>query len=200
MVAMTLQTNFLAQTRLSDDGALLAAITARDAAAFETLMKRHYAIVYRVVWRMMPGEADAEDVTQEAFLKIWNQPSLLREVSALRSFLIRTACNMALDRLKSYGARKTELTETLADHAPLANAMHERKRIAERIDQAIAKLPERQRLALTLVSFEQMSQQAAADILETSVDALESLLARARRALKEDLAEEWRDLLEGLAE
>ena len=67
------------------------------------------------------------------------------------------------------------------------------------MDQAIAKLPERQRLALTLVHFEQFSNIKASEIMDLSVDALESLLARARRA-EQDLTDEWQDMLHAIAE
>jgi RNA polymerase sigma-70 factor, ECF subfamily len=76
----------------------------------------------------------------------------------------------------------------------------EKSRVAKRMDQAIAKLPERQRLALTLVHFEQFSNIKASEIMDVSVDALESLLARARRALKQDLTDEWQDMLHAIAE
>jgi RNA polymerase sigma-70 factor (ECF subfamily) len=68
------------------------------------------------------------------------------------------------------------------------------------VDRCIAGLPERQRLALSLVYFEGLSNIEAAAVLEVSVDALESLLSRARRGLKDGLSSEWRELLDGLAE
>jgi RNA polymerase sigma-70 factor (ECF subfamily) len=68
------------------------------------------------------------------------------------------------------------------------------------VDAAIAALPDRQRQALALVYFEGLSNIEAASVMEVSVDAVESLLARARRSLKESLSAEWRDLIGGLAE
>ena len=67
-------------------------------------------------------------------------------------------------------------------------------------DAMIAALPERQRLALSLVYFEGLSNIEAAAVMEVSIEAVESLLARARRSLKESLSAEWRDLIGGLAE
>ena len=76
----------------------------------------------------------------------------------------------------------------------------DRAQAARLIDRRIAELPERQRLALSLVYFEELTNIEAAAAMEVSVDALESLLARARRSLKESLSGEWRELIGGLAE
>ena len=67
------------------------------------------------------------------------------------------------------------------------------------MDRGIAALPDRQRLALSLVYFEGLSNIEAAEAMEVSVEAVESLLARAKRGLKQALADRWRDLLDGLA-
>lgn len=75
----------------------------------------------------------------------------------------------------------------------------DRSRAVATIDAAVAGLPERQKLAMTLVHFEQMTNIAAAAIMDVSVDALESLLARARRSLKERLAPDKSTLLATLA-
>jgi RNA polymerase sigma-70 factor (ECF subfamily) len=71
--------------------------------------------------------------------------------------------------------------------------------VTDRVNQAIASLPERQKLAVTLVYFEGMSNISAASVMEISVDAIESLLTRGKRALRESLAEDWRGLLDELS-
>ncbi len=182
------------------DAALLAASARRDQSAFEKLVKRHYPVVYRVVWRQMNGHGDAEDVTQEAFLRLWNNPGQLREASALRGWLIRVATNLVSDRFRRQPASSLDVIEEVEDKRPIAPQAMDRARIANRIDAAIANLPERQRLALTLVQYEHMSNIAAAKLMDVTVDALESLLARARRSLKEQLSGEWRMMLSTLAD
>src|SRR5690348_15182489 len=84
---------------LSDDSdsALLAAAAAGDEKAFAGLVERHYDIIYRVVWRVTSGHADTEDMVQEAFLKLWNNPSQVRHGVALRGWLMRVATNLAID-------------------------------------------------------------------------------------------------------
>ncbi|MFO1034533.1 MAG: sigma-70 family RNA polymerase sigma factor [Hyphomicrobiales bacterium] len=181
------------------DAGLLSRATARDQQAFAALVERHFAIVFRVVWRMMKGHSDAEDMAQEAFLRLWRNPEQVREAAALRGWLIRVACNLVTDRYRtSEGGSIAELEEQ-ADDRPAADEEIDKGRAAAAIDAAVAALPDRQRLALTLVHFEQMSQAAAAEVMEVSVEALESLLARARRALKTGLAPRKQELLTALA-
>jgi RNA polymerase sigma-70 factor, ECF subfamily len=180
------------------DAHLLRAAARRDPEAFTQLVKRHYPVVYRVVWRLMNGRGEAEDLTQEAFLRFWNNPAQIREPAALRGWLIRVASNLAIDGSKNRRLQIGEATE-IVDPKPLVQVSMEREHVAARIDQAIARLPERQKLAITLVQFEQFSNIKAAEVMQVSVDALESLLARARRALKQDLQGEWQDLLSSIA-
>jgi RNA polymerase sigma-70 factor, ECF subfamily len=177
-----------------EDARLLQAATARDAKAFASLMSRHYAFVYRIIWRVTNGHADAEDVTQEAFMRLWNNPSQLRDPGALRAWLIRVATNLANDRFSRWQAVDQDTMDQMADDRDTAAQALMRRETTNRIDSAIARLPERQRLALTLVHLENVGQRTAADIMELSLDAFESLVARARRGLKEDLASEWEDL------
>jgi RNA polymerase sigma-70 factor, ECF subfamily len=182
------------------DASLLAAASRRDQGAFARLVNRHYQTVYRVVWRMVNGHADAEDLTQEAFLRLWQNPQQLREAGALRGWLIRVATNLAADRFKAAKTVDLEHAGEVGDGQPDATRLMQRTEVRGRIDAAIANLPERQRLALTLVQFEQMSNIAAAEIMDLTVDALESLLARARRGIKQQLSGEWKDMIAALAE
>lgn len=180
------------------DADLLAAATRRDAAAFGRLVAKYHGLVYRVVWRLTNGHAEAEDIAQEAFLKLWNNPSQLREAGALKGWLTRVAHNLAMDWFRHRPTSVAEEMLDVSDSRPNAEDKLGRAWVSTRIDAAIAALPERQKLALTLVHFEQFSQADAAAAMEMSVDAFESLLARARRAMKEQLAAERHDLLASL--
>jgi RNA polymerase sigma-70 factor, ECF subfamily len=179
------------------DADLLARAIARDENAFTELVDRHFQLVHRVVWRMMNGHADAEDVAQEAFLRLWRNPSQVREGGAVKAWLMRVASNLVMDRHRSSVPQidADDVGETLADDRELADATIDRNRATATIDHAIALLPERQKLALTLVHFEHLPNTTAAQIMEISVDALESLLARARRSLKLHLAPQKQNLL-----
>jgi RNA polymerase sigma-70 factor (ECF subfamily) len=87
----------------------------------------------------------------------------------------------------------------VADPRQVTGAGLEKRAVTTRVNQAIASLPERQKLAVTLVYFEGMSNISAASVMEISVDAIESLLTRGKRALRESLADEWRGLLDELS-
>ena len=181
------------------DADLLKHAMSRDGKAFATLVDRHFPVVYRVVWRMMNGHADAEDVAQEAFLRLWRDPSQVREGGALSGWLIRVASNLVMDRFRAKPMQEIDENFEMADGRGTAEDALDKSRAVATIDAAVASLPERQKLALTLVHFEHMTNTAAATIMEVSVDALESLLARARRSLKDRLAPDKTTLLATLA-
>jgi len=182
------------------DAGLLQAAAAGSHAAFTEIVSRHYQPVYRLVWRMTNGAADAEDVAQEAFVKLWRNPGQVREAAALKGWLMRVAANAVVDRSRRPAAGALDDAPEIADPQARPDAPLDRAQAARLVDRRIAALPERQRLALSLVYFEGMTNIEAAAVLEVSVDALESLLARARRSLKDSLSSAWRELLGGLAE
>jgi RNA polymerase sigma-70 factor (ECF subfamily) len=186
--------------RQMTDAGLLEAAAAGSHAAFAEVVSRHYQPVYRLVWRMTNGGADAEDVAQEAFVKLWKNPAQVREAAALKGWLMRVAANAVVDRSRKPRAGALDDAPEVADPQARPVAPLDRDQAARLVDRRIAELPERQRLALSLVYFEGMTNIAAAAVLEVSVDALESLLSRARRGLKDSLSAEWRELLGGLAE
>ena len=182
------------------DAGLLEAAAAGTHAAFAEIVSRHYQPVYRLVWRMTNGGADAEDMAQEAFVKLWKNPAQVREAAALKGWLMRVAANAVIDRARKPRPAALDEAPDVADGEARPDAPLDRAQAAKLVDRRIAELPERQRLALSLVYFEGLTNIEAAAVLEVSVDALESLLARARRALKDSLSGEWRELLGGLAE
>jgi RNA polymerase sigma-70 factor, ECF subfamily len=182
----------------ASDAELLSASARGDARAFQALVSRHFTPVYRMAWRMMGQQADAEDIAQEAFVKLWQKPQQVKEPRALKAWLMRVASNAAIDRIRRRGPGTMELPDDLADARALATGSADAEAAQHRVDVAIAALPERQKLALTLVYFEGLGNTAAAEVMEISVDAIESLLARAKRALRGALADDWRDLLDEL--
>ena len=182
------------------DDELLERLCAGDHEAFTEITGRHFDPVYRVAWRVLGGPADAEDVTQEAFIKLWQSPATLRDGKAIRSWLMRVATNLAIDRMRRKQPLIVEEVPDIADDGIQADGALARSQIAGNIDAAIAGLPDRQRIALVMTYFEHMSNQQTAEVLNLSVDAVESLLSRARRNLKSQLAGEWRDMLDELAD
>ena len=161
-----------------------------DRIAAATLIERHTDKIYAVCLRMLGAPQAAEDATQETFLRLWRSASRWRPQGAqFRTWLYRIAMNICLDQLRK---RKREAPEEAAperaDTAPLPDQavfMGERRFI---IDEALQKLPARQRMAITLCCYEEKTNIEAAEIMGVSVEALESLLARGRRSLRARLA------------
>ena len=180
------------------DAGLLAAAARGDQQAFAILVRRHFPAVYRVSWRMTKGAADTEDIVQEAFLKLWRNPAQVRDAQALRGWLMRVASNAVVDGARRVKPQGLDSMPEPVDPSPEAGEQIDRAKAAEEIHRAVSDLPDRQRLALAMVHFEGMSNIEAAAAMEVSVDALESLLARARRGLKQSLAVNWRGLLGSL--
>jgi len=181
--------------QVASDAALLEASGRQNQQAFSVLMSRYYKDVYRVVWRLNGGHVDTDDITQETFLKLWVNPGQVREAKALKGWLLRVGSNLVMDRYRRKPTEQIEAAENVADGAMIAPQLMDQSYVAKTIDVAIADLPDRQKLALTLVHYEQMTNIAAASTMAISVDALESLLSRARRGLKEKLGPQGKLLL-----
>ena len=148
---------------------------------------------------MLGGREGAEDIAQEAFLRLWQNPRQVREGKALRSWLMRVASNLAVDTFRRQGPVDAGELPDIADEAPGPELALRRTDVAAAIDGAIAGLPERQRLALVLSHYEGYGNPEIALALDVSVEAVESLLARARRTLKASLADRWQELLDDIA-
>jgi RNA polymerase sigma-70 factor (ECF subfamily) len=187
------------QARSLPDDDLLERLANAEPAAFAQLVELHFQPVYRVAWRMLGGGDGAEDVAQEAFLRLWQNPRQVRDGKALKSWLMRVASNLVVDRYRRQGPVDAGELPDAADDAPGPELALRRTNVAAAIDRAIAGLPERQRLALVLSHYEGYGNPEIALALDVSVEAVESLLARARRGLKGLLADRWQELLDDVA-
>jgi RNA polymerase sigma-70 factor, ECF subfamily len=158
-------------------------------------VKRHLPRVLALTRRMLANKASAEDAAQEALLRLWTHAGSYDPSRALlTTWLTRITTNVCLDRLRK---RQEEQWDDSYDQ-PLAASQQrtiEQRELAERVEAALRGLPDRQRLALVLCHYEELSMAEAADMMETSVDAVESLLSRARRSLRQSLAGEWQGLI-----
>ena len=182
---------------LDPDAALVLKAGRGDARAVETLVKRHLGKMVGLARRMLGDAAEAEDVAQEVFLRVWREaPHWQPGQAKFETWMHRVALNLCYDRLRR--RRETldpEAGTLVADGAPSpAEQWHSAQR-AKAVHEAIAALPERQRAAITVCAFQEMSNIEAAAALEISIEALESLLARGRRALKAALLGRAEDLL-----
>jgi RNA polymerase sigma-70 factor, ECF subfamily len=180
----------------TEDATLVVAAANGDAGAFRSLVDRHLSGVLAIARRMLRDDAEAEDVAQEALLRLWRSAEGL-EVGAhgLRPWLRRVVSNLCVDRMRS--GRRLMVVEEVPDRAEPATQLTQMEAgdVSRRVDAALKELPDRQRMALTLFHYEGLSQVEVGRIMGISDEAVESLLARARRNLKGALREEWRELL-----
>ncbi len=189
---------------LSDSRAGLAAAEAElvrraaagEAGAFRELTQRHLKGVVAIARRMLRDDAEAEDVAQEAFLRLWRSGATLDIGPAgVRPWLRRVTSNLCIDRAR--GRARLQPTDELPEtpDPPTQLKALEGRETRRRVDEALKRLPDRQRLALTLFHYEGMSQVEIGGVMGISDEAVESLLGRARRQLKSDLRSEWRALI-----
>jgi RNA polymerase sigma factor (sigma-70 family) len=172
----------------ASDDALMQRVLARDRVAFRILAERYGDRLYRIGWRMMGDAVEAEDVAQEAMLKLWSQTQWRVGEAGIGAWLARVATNAALDRLRKSRFRSDEDIPERADESPLADAMIAQNHEAARARAAIAALPDNQRAAIVLTYYEDIPNKDAADMLDLNIKAFESLLFRARASLKQSLA------------
>ena len=173
----------------ADDASLLARYAGGDQAAARLLTARHAPRVFAVARRMLGEQAEAEDVTQETMLRLWRiAPEWQAGQAALGTWLYRVSANLCIDRLRRRREIASDSLPERADEAPGALARIEADDRAAALHAALGSLPDRQRLAIVLRHFEERSNPEIAEILDTSVEAVESLLGRARRELAARLA------------
>ena len=175
------------------DAELVARVGQGDAAATRAIVHAKLPRVLGLARRMLGDAAEAEDVAQEAFVRLWRHAARWRPGAArFDTWLHTVTLNLCRDRLRR--RRSTALLpEEIADPAPSQCVALEEAAQSRMVEQAIAALPERQREAILLVHYQDLSNIDAAAAMELSVDALESLLARGRRSLRATFAARERD-------
>jgi RNA polymerase sigma-70 factor (ECF subfamily) len=171
-----------------NDAELMERIAGGDPGAYRELVERHLRGVHAFVYRMLGNRAEAEEVCQESFLRLWKQASTYVPRAKPTTWLYRIAHNLAIDQLRR---RRRDVGEGI-DELPASGRpslhLHD-KQVAEAVQRALDELPERQRAAIGLVHYQGMSNAEAAEVLGVKLRALESLLARGRRLLRERLSE-----------
>ncbi len=171
------------------DEALLTAFANGDRASAQALTVRLTPVVLGYATRLLGDRAEAEDVAQEAMLRLWRiAPEWRQGEAKVTTWLYRVVTNLCTDRLRKRRGTGLDEAPELADDTPSIEArMIERERI-NALDAALAELPERQRQAVTLRHIEGLANPEIADILDVSVEAVESLTARGKRSLAKRLA------------
>jgi RNA polymerase sigma-70 factor (ECF subfamily) len=175
----------------ASDDELVARVAEGDEVACRLLVDRHLARMVALARRMMGNQADAEEVAQEVFLRVWTHAARWEPGRAqFSTWLHRVATNLCLDRLRRRTMDDIDAIPEPQSDDPGPDVLLEQQQLANRVEIAMQALPERQRAAVTLTHFQGLSNIEAAETLEISVEAVESLLGRARRALRQSLATE----------
>lgn len=182
------------------DEALVARAGRGDRIAAGALVMRHTDKIFAASLRMLGNRAAAEDVTQETFLRLWKNAGRWRSGEArIDTWLYKVAMNLCIDHQRKHRREAPgEAAPERADPAPRADDRLAASERQAEVAAAISTLPERQRMAITLSHFEELSNSETAEILGISIEAVESLLARGRRALKDRLVARRAELMEGM--
>ncbi|WP_120495755.1 sigma-70 family RNA polymerase sigma factor [Kiloniella sp. EL199] len=184
-----------------EDAKLMARVAQGDEHACRLLVHRHLNPLVGLALRMTTNKSEAEDIAQEAFVRLWKQSHDWQAKAKISTWLYRVAHNLAIDAIRRRERQKlsvndqVEINENTTCTQNNQDHMLHQQDITRQIETAISHLPERQRTAITLVHHRDMSNKEAAHVMDISVDALESLLARGRKSLKKILSESRADLL-----
>jgi len=170
------------------DEALMARVARGDEPAFRELARRHLPAAVSLARRILGNAADGEDVAQDAMLRVWVNAPRWQPLALFRTWFRRVVVNLCLDRKRRARWVELEAAGEIADPAANAGEEVERGERDRLVQAAIAKLPERQRIAIVLTYSEGLSNAEVADALDTSVSAVETLLVRGKQNLRRALA------------
>jgi RNA polymerase sigma-70 factor (ECF subfamily) len=173
------------------DEDLLVRIGRNEPAAVRDMVARKLPRLLALASRILGDRIEAEDVAQEAFLRIWRQaPNWQPGQARFETWLHRVVLNLCYDRLRQRREESVAAPPDRPDPGPAPDHALGERAEQKQIESALAALPERQRAAIVLQYYQELSNIEAADVMGVSVEALESLLARARRNLRAYLERE----------
>lgn len=180
---MALFTNYSALT----DDRLMGLVAEEDHRAFRELVRRHQDSVHGFAYRFLSDAHEARDVAQETFLRIFTRAGGYTPSGTFRAWAMRIARNLCLDHVRK---KRPLIVDELPEQADPDTPVHAaiREETARTLEAAVRALPESQRTALILRHNEGLRYDEIAQAMETTVSAVESLLVRARKGLRQSLA------------
>ena len=180
----------MAGNEQDSDESLMVRICGGDHQAFAFLVRRHTQKFYAAAYRICGDVFEAEDIVQDAFLKLWDRPEAWDKSRGAKftTWFYKVVTNLAIDRSrrKKFSV-SSDVLDLMADDAKRADQAMQETQEQQAIEKAIQALPERQKAALNLCFYEGLSNKEAAEILGVGLKALESLLMRAKSGLHDEL-------------
>jgi RNA polymerase sigma-70 factor (ECF subfamily) len=178
-----------------DDEDLINRLAANDEAAFRQLVERHIDRAFAIALRILGSRADAEDVVQDSMLKVWTHRGQWQHGRAkFSTWLYRVVTNRCIDLYRQPRTDNVDAVPEPIDTRPdVVSTMH-RDEVTQMLESAMQRLPEQQRVAVILSYQENMSNGEIAEVMDTTVAAVESLLKRGRQQLRELLRRHERDI------
>jgi len=168
-----------------DDESLLALYARGDGGAARALTARLGPRVFSHAQRLLADRAEAEDVTQEALLRLWRiAPDWRPGEAKVTTWLYRVTANLCTDRLRRRRGTDLDSVPEIADGRPSVEASMQTRARAEALQTALMQLPERQRQAVVLRHIEGLGNPEIAQIMDLGTRAVESLTARGKRTLE----------------
>lgn len=161
-----------------------------DSKAFESLLYKYQSLVYGYCMKMLKNKQKAEDITQETWIRVLRHAHTYKPTGSAKSWIMSISRNLVMDEFRS-----TKKWVDLEDHvwnsiedtqADIEKLFHENE-LNEKLNQAFAELPENQKIILTMVLIEELSQAEVAKNLNTSVGAVKASLFRSRENLKKQM-------------
>ncbi|RTM12422.1 MAG: RNA polymerase sigma factor [Bradyrhizobiaceae bacterium] len=178
-----------------EDSELLDRLATGDEAAFRALVERHIDRAYAIALRIVGNAADAEDVVQDTMLKIWSHRGRWQHGRAkFSTWLYRVISNRCIDLRRKPRTENVETVPEVADGQPGAVEIIARNELNGMLETAMQRLPEQQRIAVIFSYHENMSNGEIAEVMDTTVAAVESLLKRGRQQLRQLLRKHERDI------
>jgi len=181
----------------AEDVRLMELVSHGDTSAFETLVERHQSLVGGTVAHMLGSNSDVEDISQQVFIRVWKSARRYVPRAKFTTWLLKITRNLVFNELRR-SKRHAHIplqTDPGAEEFPLKDEKNPapdasllQTELQQAIDDAIAQLPESQRMALILRRYEQLSYEEISEVLDLSVPAVKSVLFRARTELRSRLS------------
>lgn len=184
-----------------EDEELLTRLAADDEAAFRQLVERHIDRAFGIALRIVGSRADAEDVVQDTMLKVWTHRGKWQHGRAkFSTWLYRVVTNRCIDLHRRPRTDNVDAVPEQADAQPDVVSTMQRNEVTHMLEDAMQRLPEQQRIAVILSYHENMSNGEIAEVMDTTVSAVESLLKRGRQQLRDLLRRHEPDIRHSFTE